>query len=70
MKVSLKAMRVNAEMSQFEAAKALGVTKNTIFNWETYKTSPNANQLIRLCEIYGCTMDDIFLPVVLAESES
>lgn len=36
MKVSLKAARVNANLTQIEAAKKLNVTKDTIANWENY----------------------------------
>ena len=68
MKVSLKALRVNADMTQNEAAEAIGVTKKTIQNWETYATSPTASQLIRLCSVYRCGLGDIFLPDKLAES--
>ena len=68
MKVSLKALRVNADMTQDDAAEAIGVTKKTIQNWETYATSPTAIQLLRLCLVYHCDLGDIFLPDKLAES--
>ena len=69
MKVSLKAMRTNAGITQTEAAKAVGVTKKTIHSWETSKTYPSIMQLLKLCKIYGCGVDDIFLPDKLAQSE-
>ena len=68
MKVTLKALRVNADMTQDEAANAMNVTKKTIQNWETYATSPTAAQLLRLCSIYHCGLGDIFLPEKLTES--
>lgn len=69
MQVSMKAMRVNAEMSQQEAAEAIGTTKRTLCSWENHETFPNALQLKRLCEVYGCQMNDIFLPEPLSKSE-
>lgn len=61
MKVSLKAMRVNANLKQTEVARQLGISTLTLQSWENDKTSPKVNQLMKLCEIYGCTLDDIFL---------
>ena len=61
MKVSLKAMRVNANMKQTEVAEKLGISTLTLQSWESEKTFPKVNQLMELCEIYGCTIDDIFL---------
>ena len=69
MKISLKALRVNKDMSQNQAAEALGVTTKTIQNWESYKTFPTAQQLIKICNIYECGLNDIFLPAMLAKSE-
>lgn len=69
MKVSIKALRVNANLSQMEAAGALGVTTRTLQNWESNITSPTAVQLVNICGVYGCTLDDISLPEKLANSE-
>jgi transcriptional regulator with XRE-family HTH domain len=69
LKVQLKALRVNKNMSQDEAAAALKVTTRTIQNWESYKTFPTAQQLLDICSIYDCELGDIFLPSKLAESE-
>lgn len=69
MKVSLKALRVNAGMNQKEVAKEMGIAPNTLINWETGKTAPDVIQLTKLCSMYKCSMDDIFLPESLAKSE-
>lgn len=66
MKIKLKALRVNAEMTQEEAAAALGITKRTLQKWEDYTTSPTGAQLTRMASLYGCTLDDIFIPEPLA----
>ena len=36
-KISLEAVRVNAGMSQKEWAKKLGVSNNTVINWEKHR---------------------------------
>ena len=68
MKVSLKALRVNANMNQKKASKLIGITSKTLQNWESGATFPNGAQLIKLCRIYECSLNDIFLPDSLAKS--
>ncbi len=65
MKVSLKAARVNAGLTQDKACAAINVAKSTLISWEQEKTFPTAVQLSKLCNLYKCTMDDIFVPETL-----
>lgn len=60
-RISLEAARVNANMSQKDAAIAVDVNVSTIANWEKGKTSPDADKFKKLCQVYGCPMDLIFL---------
>ena len=62
MKIKLKALRINKDMSQAQVAEALGITVRTLQNWESYTTSPTAMQLVKLSELYECGLDNIFLP--------
>lgn len=62
-KLTLKAARVNANMAQKEAAKAIGVSNKTLGSWENGITSPPANKLPAICELYGVPYDQLnFLP--------
>lgn len=61
MQISLKAARVNADLTQVEAAKRIGIDKKTLINWEKSKTYPNFLQIQKVCDVYGVTIDDIFL---------
>ena len=62
MQISLKAARVNAELTQKEAANRIGVDVSTIISWENGKTSPKAVQLQYICEVYGVySVDSLFL---------
>lgn len=63
--ISLAAARINANMTQEEAAKAIGVSKWTIINWEKGRISPKYNQMVKLCEVYKMPLDAIFLPDTL-----
>lgn len=69
MKITLKALRVNAGLSQKEVAKKLGISNNTLIKWERYLSYPRVLQLDKMCKLYGCSMDDIFLPDNLTKSE-
>lgn len=61
-KIYLKAVRVNASLSQAELAEILGVSKNTVANWEAGKTEPNIKQLRKLSELSGIPLDFIYVP--------
>lgn len=39
-KITLKAARINANMRQTDAAMEVGVSRDTIRNWETGRSSP------------------------------
>lgn len=62
MKISLKAARVNADLTQTQAATTIGVDRTTISSWEKGKTAPPADKLFALCALYKTTVDSIFLP--------
>ena len=70
-KVTLKAARVNAGMKQKDVADALGVSVDRVKYLETAEGSANISYetLLTLCSIYGCGVDDIFLPINYPESE-
>lgn len=66
MKISIKGARVEKNMTQSQVGKEMGVTKDTISNWERGKTAPTGKQLLKLCELYNVSPSDIFLPEKLA----
>ncbi len=63
MQISLKAARVNAELSQQDVANALRISKSTLINWEKGRTAPDVVQMQKLCEIYQIPLNDIFLHI-------
>ena len=62
LQISLAAARVNAELTQTDVAKKMGVSKQTIVNWEKGRISPKQAQLEMMCRIYTIALDNIFLP--------
>lgn len=63
MALTLRAARVNKNMQQKDAARALGVAVDTLSNWEKGKTFPNVPQIKKIEEVYGVSYSDlIFCP--------
>jgi len=56
-KISLAAVRVNANKTQTEVANAIGVSKTTIVNWENYKTTPSYEAVAKLEKLYAYPFD-------------
>lgn len=59
MAMSLAAARVNAELSQSDVCRVLGIGKNTLVSYEAYKTSPDMDRATKMAELYGCSLNDI-----------
>lgn len=59
MAITLKAARVNAGLTQREAAKKLGISKGTIASYEKYRTKPDIDRAKKIAELYGTTVDGI-----------
>ena len=63
MKITLKAARVSKGLTQKEAAKLIGVTVDTLANYEKGKTYPDIPILKRIESVYGVEYNQlIFLP--------
>lgn len=63
LKITLEAARVNAYLTQKEAAKLLHISNKTLQNWESGKSYPNADKISEICDLYGIAYDNInFLP--------
>lgn len=58
-RITLKAARVNAGLTQKEAAAKLHVSNKTLWNWEAGVRVPNINNVKAICELYGMSYDDI-----------
>lgn len=59
-RISLKAARVNADLSQQEAAKRLGISKATLQNYEAGNTVPDILLSRKIEDVYGFPIDFIF----------
>lgn len=60
-RISMKAARVNANLSQDEAAKSLGISKSTLQKYEAGTTIPDILMARKMEEVYAFPIDFIFL---------
>ena len=53
MKWTLKACRVNIQATAKEMADAIGVTEDTVYNWESGKYAPRAKQMSKILAYFA-----------------
>lgn len=55
----IRAYRSELGMSQEELAEAVYVTRQTVSNWETGKSYPDIQSLLRLSSLFGISLDQL-----------
>lgn len=55
----LLALRKRSGLSQQEVAAAIGVTRQTVSNWELGQGSPALDKAAELARLYGVSLDDL-----------
>jgi len=60
LKISLKAARVNAGIRLLDAAKQIGVGKDTLLKWERHPGLVQARYQKTISEVYKIPIDNIF----------
>ena len=63
----LRKQRILAGKTIGDAAKESGFPYVTIWRWESGKCKPNPRNLKTMCDVYGCSMDDV-IGIYSAES--
>ncbi len=56
-KENIKRLRLLKKISQVELAKALGVTKQCVSNWENDNILPSVEMLIRIAKFFNVSTD-------------
>ena len=54
---NIRQLRLARNLSQVDLAKALGVTKQSISNWENNNIQPSIDMLIRLAQFFSVSTD-------------
>lgn len=59
LRITLKAARVNANLSQEEASERIGVCVSTLQNYESGKRIPDWDVVMKIEEVYGVPADNL-----------
>lgn len=56
---NLKLIRKSKKMSQEDLAFKVGVSRQSVSKWETGESYPEMNNILELCKIFNCKINDI-----------
>lgn len=56
---ALTAARINAGLTQTETARRLGVDQSAVSYWESGKKTPRVSMLVKISDLYCCSIDDL-----------
>lgn len=59
MAITLKAARVNKNLSQVEASKEIGISVDTLRNYEAGKSFPDVPVIKQIEKVYGVSYSDL-----------
>lgn len=57
--MGLKEARKRAGLTAIEAANAIGVSAQNVYNWEAGSYYPSKDRLLSIAELYGCSVDEL-----------
>lgn len=60
-RTNLQCLRAQRNMTQEQLAMLLGVSRQAISKWESEKAYPEMDKLLMVCDLFGCTLDDLVL---------
>ncbi len=52
-------LRATHNMTQEQLAMLLGVSRQAVTKWEAEKSYPEMDKLLKLCQVFNCTLDDL-----------
>lgn len=58
---TLKEKRTKNQLTQEQLSEKIFVSRKTISNWETGKTTPDIDSLIRLADLFNLSLDNLLL---------
>lgn len=57
--IKIKNARIKANLTQEQVAEFLGVSRQTISNWETEKTYPDIVSVVKMSDLYHVSLDQL-----------
>lgn len=58
---NIKKYREAAALTQLQVAKTLGISVDTLWRWENSTGEPRATELIKMAQLFGCSVDELLL---------
>ena len=55
--VRIKELRTEARFTQRQLAEKAGCNQSMVARWESGECEPTASYILKISEIFGCTMD-------------
>lgn len=52
-------LRATNNMTQEQLAMLLGVSRQSVTKWESEKSYPEMDKLLKLCQVFDCTLDEL-----------
>lgn len=56
---NLQHLRATRNMTQEQLAMLLGVSRQSVSKWEAERAYPEMDKLLKLCSLFGCTLDEL-----------
>jgi len=56
---NLQHLRATRNMTQEQLAMLVGVSRQSVTKWEAEKAYPEMDKLLKLCQIFDCTLDEL-----------
>ncbi|WP_080803815.1 helix-turn-helix transcriptional regulator [Arabiibacter massiliensis] len=56
---NLQHLRATRNMTQEQLAMLLGVSRQSVSKWEAERAYPEMDKLLRLCDLFDCTLDEL-----------
>lgn len=52
-------LRASQNMTQEQLAMLLGVSRQSVTKWESEKSYPEMDKLLKICQVFDCTLDEL-----------
>lgn len=56
---NLQYLRASKNLTQEQLAVLLGVSRQSVTKWEAERSYPEMDKLLKLCQLFDCTLDDL-----------
>lgn len=58
--MKFKELRKSKNMTQCELATAIGITQQAVANWESGRSKPMTDCIIKIASVLNCSMQTVF----------